>query len=39
LIEASMDLGADGFQTPPRALPNLGTALADGMLAHALFDG
>jgi putative spermidine/putrescine transport system permease protein len=38
LIEASMDLGADGFQTLRYViLPNLGTALfAGGMLAFAL---
>ena len=38
LIEASMDLGADGFQTFRYVLlPNLGTALlAGGMLAFAL---
>ncbi len=38
LIEASMDLGADGFQTFRHVvLPNLGTALlAGGMLAFAL---
>jgi putative spermidine/putrescine transport system permease protein len=38
LIEASMDLGADGFQTFRYILlPNLGTALlAGGMLAFAL---
>jgi putative spermidine/putrescine transport system permease protein len=38
LIEASMDLGADGFQTLRHVLlPNLGTALlAGGMLAFAL---
>jgi putative spermidine/putrescine transport system permease protein len=38
LIEASMDLGADGFQTLRHIiLPNLGTALlAGGMLAFAL---
>lgn len=38
LIEASMDLGADGFQTFRYAiLPNIGTALlAGGMLAFAL---
>lgn len=38
LIEASMDLGADGFQTFRHViLPNIGTALlAGGMLAFAL---
>ena len=38
LIEASMDLGADGFQTFRHIiLPNIGTALlAGGMLAFAL---
>jgi putative spermidine/putrescine transport system permease protein len=38
LVEASMDLGADGFQTFRYViLPNLGTALlAGGMLAFAL---
>jgi putative spermidine/putrescine transport system permease protein len=38
LIEASMDLGADGFQTLRHVvLPNIGTALlAGGMLAFAL---
>jgi putative spermidine/putrescine transport system permease protein len=38
LIEASMDLGADGFQTLRYViLPNIGTALlAGGMLAFAL---
>jgi putative spermidine/putrescine transport system permease protein len=38
LIEASMDLGADGFQTFRHVLlPNLATALlAGGMLAFAL---
>src|SRR6478735_158197 len=38
LIEASMDLGADGFQTFRRVvLPSIGTALlAGGMLAFAL---
>ncbi len=38
LIEASMDLGADGFQTFHHiVLPNIGTALlAGGMLAFAL---
>ena len=38
LIEASMDLGADGFQTLRHViLPSLGTALlAGGMLAFAL---
>ena len=38
LIEASMDLGADGFQTLRHIiLPNIGTALlAGGMLAFAL---
>jgi putative spermidine/putrescine transport system permease protein len=38
LIEASMDLGADGFQTFRHViLPSLGTALlAGGMLAFAL---
>jgi len=38
LVEASMDLGADGFQTLRHVLlPNLGTALlAGGMLAFAL---
>lgn len=38
LIEASMDLGADGFQTfGPIILPNIATAiLAGGMLAFAL---
>ena len=38
LIEASMDLGADGFQTFRYViLPNIGTALlAGGMLAFAL---
>ena len=38
LIEASMDLGADGFQTFVHVvLPNIGTALlAGGMLAFAL---
>ena len=38
LVEASMDLGADGFQTLRYVLlPNLGTALlAGGMLAFAL---
>ena len=38
LIEASMDLGADGFQTFIHVvLPNIGTALlAGGMLAFAL---
>ncbi|MGB6118601.1 MAG: ABC transporter permease [Mesorhizobium sp.] len=38
LVEASMDLGADGFQTFRHViLPNIGTALlAGGMLAFAL---
>src|SRR5690606_35269988 len=38
LVEAAMDLGADGFQTFRHViLPNLGTALlAGGMLAFAL---
>src|SRR5262249_14010288 len=38
LVEASMDLGADGFQTFVRVvLPNIATALlAGGMLAFAL---
>ena len=38
LIEASMDLGADGFQTFRHVvLPNIATALlAGGMLAFAL---
>jgi putative spermidine/putrescine transport system permease protein len=38
LVEASMDLGADGFQTFARVvLPNIATALlAGGMLAFAL---
>ncbi|MEG6508132.1 ABC transporter permease [Methyloligella sp. 2.7D] len=38
LIEASMDLGADGFQTLRHVImPNIGTALlAGGMLAFAL---
>ena len=38
MIEASMDLGADGFQTFRHVvLPNIGTALlAGGMLAFAL---
>ncbi len=40
MIEASMDLGADGFQTFRHVvLPNIATALlAGGMLAFALLE-